>query len=94
MDEKTKLLEQLRIDRGTSAQSGTESRRSVPIWVVYALLLVIVAGISTTVSWIICQMYLSRAQLRASFVQPDRCLALMGSRVSSIMPSNVARIQG
>ena len=47
MDEKTKLLEQLRIDRGEAARSAPDSRRSVPIWVVYALLLVIVAGIGS-----------------------------------------------
>jgi RND family efflux transporter MFP subunit len=47
MDEKTKLLEQLRIDRSPSAHSGTETRRSVPIWVVYALILLIVAGIGS-----------------------------------------------
>jgi len=47
MDEKTKLLEQLRIDRGQGARSPPESRRSVPIWVVYALILVIVAGIGS-----------------------------------------------
>jgi RND family efflux transporter MFP subunit len=47
MDEKTKLLEQLRIDRSAGAQSAQEPRRSVPIWVVYALLLVIVAGIGS-----------------------------------------------
>ena len=46
MDEKTKLLEQLRIDRG-SARSTPEPGRSVPIWVVYALILVIVAGIGS-----------------------------------------------
>jgi RND family efflux transporter MFP subunit len=45
MDEKTKLLEQLRIDRSDGARSPPESRRSAPIWVVYALLLLIVAGI-------------------------------------------------
>ena len=45
MDEKTKLLEQLRIDRSESPRSAPESRRSVPIWVVYGLLLLIVAGI-------------------------------------------------
>src|SRR5580658_7872722 len=47
MDEKTKLLEQLRIDRSQPAHSAPESRRSVPIWVVYALILVIVAGIGS-----------------------------------------------
>jgi RND family efflux transporter MFP subunit len=47
MDEKTKLLEQLRIDRSPGAHSPPESRRSVPIWVVYALILVIVAGIGS-----------------------------------------------
>ena len=47
MDEKTKLLEQLRIDRGPGAASAPQVRRSVPIWVVYALLLVIVAGIGS-----------------------------------------------
>jgi RND family efflux transporter MFP subunit len=46
MDEKTKLLEQLRIDR-SGTHSGPEPRRSVPIWVVYALILVIVAGIGS-----------------------------------------------
>lgn len=46
MDDKTKLLEQLRIDRD-STRSAPESRRSVPIWVVYALLLLIVAGIGS-----------------------------------------------
>ena len=45
MDEKTKLLEQLRIDRSTGTRSAPESRGSVPIWVVYALILVIIAGI-------------------------------------------------
>ena len=45
MDEKTKLLEQLRIDRSDTARSAPDSRRSAPIWVVYALLLLIVAGI-------------------------------------------------
>ena len=45
MDEKTKLLEQLRIDRGNGARSTPESRRSAPIWVVYGLILLIVAGI-------------------------------------------------
>jgi RND family efflux transporter MFP subunit len=45
MDEKTKLLEQLRIDRSDSTRSAPESRRSAPIWVVYGLLLLIVAGI-------------------------------------------------
>ncbi|MGC1456923.1 MAG: efflux RND transporter periplasmic adaptor subunit [Steroidobacteraceae bacterium] len=47
MDEKTKLLEQLRIDRGEGVSSAPVSRRSVPIWVVYLLLLVIVAGIGS-----------------------------------------------
>ncbi len=47
MDEKSKLLEQLRIDRGDSGRSAPEQRRSVPIWVVYALILVIVAGIGS-----------------------------------------------
>jgi RND family efflux transporter MFP subunit len=47
MDEKTKLLEQLRIDRGDAARSAPDSRRSVPIWVVYLLLLVIVAGLGS-----------------------------------------------
>jgi RND family efflux transporter MFP subunit len=45
MDEKTKLLEQLRIDRSIGAHSAPESRRSAPIWVVYGLLMLIVAGI-------------------------------------------------
>lgn len=45
MDEKSKLLEQLRIDRSESARSAPDSRRSAPIWVVYGLLLVIVAGV-------------------------------------------------
>ena len=44
MDEKTKLLEQLRIDRSADARSGSESRRSAPIWVVYGLLLLLVAA--------------------------------------------------
>jgi RND family efflux transporter MFP subunit len=44
MDEKTKLLEQLRIDR-SDTRSAPESRRSAPIWVVYGLLLIIVAGV-------------------------------------------------
>ncbi len=47
MDEKTKLLEQLRIDRGESASSAPDSRRSAPVWVVYLLLLVIVAGLGS-----------------------------------------------
>ena len=45
MDEKTKLLEQLRIDRSDSARAAPESRRSLPIAVVYGVLLLIVAGI-------------------------------------------------
>jgi RND family efflux transporter MFP subunit len=45
MDEKTKLLEQLRIDRSETPRSAPESRRSAPIWVVYGLILLIVAGI-------------------------------------------------
>src|ERR1700761_6275363 len=49
MDEKTKLLEQLRIDRSDSTRSAPESRRSAPIWVVYGLLLLIVAGIGAWV---------------------------------------------
>ena len=49
MDEKTKLLEQLRIDRGEGTRSASQPRRSTPIWVVYALVLVIVAGIG---SWL------------------------------------------
>jgi hypothetical protein len=47
MDDKTKLLEQLRIDRGEAARSPPDSRRSVPIWVVYLLLLVMVAGLGS-----------------------------------------------
>ncbi len=47
MDDKTKLLEQLRIDRGDSARSAQIPPRSVPIWVVYALILLIVAGIGS-----------------------------------------------
>jgi RND family efflux transporter MFP subunit len=45
MDEKTKLLEQLRIDRSEAAHSAPDSRRSAPIWVVYALVVVLVAGV-------------------------------------------------
>jgi RND family efflux transporter MFP subunit len=47
MDEKTKLLEQLRIDRSDSARSAPDPRRSAPIWLVYALILIIVAGIGS-----------------------------------------------
>ena len=49
MDEKTKLLEQLRIDRGEGTRSAPQARRTTPVWVVYALVLVIVAGIG---SWL------------------------------------------
>jgi len=47
MDEKTKLLEQLRIDRSESTRSVPDQRRSAPIWLVYALILIIVAGIGS-----------------------------------------------
>jgi RND family efflux transporter MFP subunit len=63
MDDKTKLLEQLRIDRGQGAHSPPESRRSVPIWVVYALILVIVAGVG---SWFILRPHGADATAAAS----------------------------
>jgi RND family efflux transporter MFP subunit len=47
MDEKTKLLEQLRINRSEGARSTPESRGSAPIWVVYTLILVIMTGIGS-----------------------------------------------
>jgi len=51
MDEKTKLLEQLRIDRSAETRSAPQPR-SAPLWVVYALILVIVAGLG---SWLVLQ---------------------------------------
>jgi len=63
MDEKSKLLEQLRIDRSDSGRSTAESRRSVPIWVVYALVLIIVAGIG---SWFFLRPHAGDAAASAS----------------------------
>lgn len=45
MDEKTKLLEQLRIDRSEGADLSPTRRRSAPMWLVYVLLLLIAAGV-------------------------------------------------
>ncbi len=63
MDEKSKLLEQLRIDRSDGGRSAPDSRRSVPIWVVYALILVIVAGIG---SWFFLRPHASDTAAAAS----------------------------
>jgi RND family efflux transporter MFP subunit len=76
MDEKTKLLEQLRIDRGPAARSPPESRRSVPIWVVYALILVIVAGVG---SWFFLRPHGTEAGAAASSAADSGATADSGS---------------